>query len=302
MDELRAELAMTQGHPNEHAHCAALRKELCHLGRLTQESPATLRKRIERAAASFAEYENAKQRLALGNLRLVVSVAKRYRNRGLSFSDLIQEGNTGLLRATDKFQRRRNCKFATYATWWIRQAILRAIAAQSRTIRVPDHVFDTMGKVRETRRRLFQQCGREPSLEEMAESVGMAAGETARILGIGQQVMSLDQPVSRHDDNLVGDLLEDGRQEDQDLGLDREMLRHCMADVLQVLKYRQREILRLRYGLDDGYPAHAGRRGQNLFGQPGTGAADRVRGDGGLARAEPCPKARTILEGDRPRC
>ena len=252
MDELHSELAMSRGRWNGPGRRDALRKELCHLMRITRESPATLRSRMERAAAFLAEYETAKGRLSMGNLRLVVSIAKRYRNRGLSFLDLIQEGNTGLMRAADKFEHRRNCKFSTYATWWIRQAILRAIAEQSRTVRVPVHIFDAMGKVRKTHHRLLQRRGREPSLEEMADAVGMAADETARVLRMDRQAISLDQPVGRHDDSLVGEFLEDVRQDDPFLGVNREMLKARMADVLQCLDYRDREILRLRYGLTDG--------------------------------------------------
>jgi RNA polymerase primary sigma factor len=254
MDELRAELASQQGRWSDRSRRAALRKELCHLMRTTRETPATLRRRTERATACFVAYETAKRQLYLGSLRLVVSIAKRYRNRGLSFLDLIQEGNTGLMHAADKFQHRRNCKFSTYATWWIRQAILRAIAEQSRTIRVPVHIFEAMGKVRKTHHRLFQRRGREPSLEELANAVGMAADETAQMLRIGRQAISLDQPVGRHDESFVGEFLEDDRQDDPLLGVNREMLRARLADVLQGLDYREREILRLRYGLADGYP------------------------------------------------
>jgi RNA polymerase primary sigma factor len=206
-----------------------------------------------RSEQLLSEYEAAKRGLSAGNLRLVVSIAKRYRNRGLSFLDLIQEGNTGLMRAVDKFEYARGYKFSTYATWWIRQAITRAIADQSRTIRVPVHMIETMSRVRSVSRQLLQQRGVEPSVEDTAEAAGLSIEETACVLRMTRQPLSLDQPVGDHDDTFFGEFLEDYREDDPLYGMNQEMLKRRIADVLDALDYREREIIRLRYGLADGY-------------------------------------------------
>ncbi len=253
MEELHAEVRQMKGHPSLAPQRAELRKELCRLMRITLEGPATLRRRIDRINALAAEYESAKRRLSAGNLRLVVSIAKRYRNRGLSFLDLIQEGNTGLMRAVDKFESARGYKFSTYATWWIRQAITRAIADQSRTIRVPVHMIETMGRVRGVHRQLLQDKAAEPSIEDTAMAAGITVDETTCVLRMSRQPLSLDQPVGEHDDTYFGEFLEDYREDDPLMEMNQDMLKSRIADVLQSLDYREREILRLRYGLIDGY-------------------------------------------------
>ncbi|MCA9190385.1 MAG: sigma-70 family RNA polymerase sigma factor [Planctomycetales bacterium] len=230
-----------------------LLEELRYLMRITYESPITLRRRIERTIKHRQEYDAAKRELSAGNLRLVVSIAKKYRNRGLSFLDLIQEGNTGLMRAVDKFEYERGFKFSTYATWWIRQAITRAIADQSRTIRVPVHMIDTMTKVRTVTRQLVQELGREPSVEETAERAGLSIDDARIIIKMARQPLSLDQPVGDHEDSYFGEFLEDHRDDDPLYEANQESLKFHIDEAMQTLNYREREILRLRYGLADGY-------------------------------------------------
>ncbi len=219
----------------------------------TLETPTTLRRRIARVAGIEQELKAARRRLAAGNLRLVVSIAKRYRNRGLSFLDLIQEGNTGLMRAVDKFEHSRGYKFATYATWWIRQAITRAIADQSRTIRVPIHMIETMSRVRSMNQLLFQQNNSEPTAEEVARAAELSLTKVNRAVEMNRPPLSLDQPVVGQDECSIGDLLRDHREDDPLDEMNRELLRSRITDLLRTLDYREREIIRHRYGLADGH-------------------------------------------------
>ena len=232
---------------------AKLRAELFYLMRITFETPKTLARRCQKVQAYRLQYDAAKRDLSAGNLRLVVSIAKKYRNRGLSFLDLIQEGNTGLMRAVDKFEYERGFKFSTYATWWIRQAITRAIADQSRTIRVPVHMIDTMSKVRQVTRDLTQELGREPSVEETAERAGLSLDDARVVLKMARQPLSLDQPVGDHEDSFFGEFLEDYRDDDPLYETNQATLKQQIHEAMQTLNYREREILKLRYGLADGY-------------------------------------------------
>ena len=218
-----------------------------------QETPASLNRRMKEIRKIFAEYQKAKRGLSEGNLRLVVSIAKKYRNRGLSFLDLIQEGNAGLMRAVDKFEYRRGFKFCTYATWWIRQAITRAVADQSRTIRIPVHMVETMSRVRNVARQLLQEYGREPTIEEIAARAGTPVDETRRVTAMSRYPISLDRPVGNSEDSHFGDLLPDTGAENPAVGAAQEMLRNRISKVLKSLSYREREIIKLRYGLGDGY-------------------------------------------------
>ena len=232
---------------------ANLRRELRDLMILTQESPRGLRQRCERMRAQYHDYEVVKRQLSGGNLRLVVSVAKKYRNRGLSFLDLIQEGNTGLMRAVDKYEYRRGYKFSTYATWWIRQAITRAIADQARTIRIPVHMIDVLSKLKNTAKRLLQELGREPTTEETACAADLTIEETRRVLSMGRHPVSLDRPVGESEDSCFGEFIEDNGIAGPDKAAANEMLREKIEGLLKTLTYREREIIRLRYGLGDGY-------------------------------------------------
>jgi RNA polymerase primary sigma factor len=253
MDELEKQILDLQGLRSAKEDRANLEKELHDLMRLTLEEPATLRKRVEIMKKRFTEYEQAKRDLSGGNLRLVVSIAKKYRNRGLSFLDLIQEGNTGLMRAVDKYEYRRGYKFSTYATWWIRQAITRAIADQARTIRIPVHMIETMSKLRNVSKKLLQQLGREPTMEETAKEAGISVEETRRVMKISRHPISLDRPVGESEDSYFGDFIEDDTAESPVQAATQEMLKDKIEQVLKTLTYREREIIKLRYGLGDGY-------------------------------------------------
>jgi RNA polymerase primary sigma factor len=248
----RIEEAKIAGH-SDGSTVDKLVAEVRYLMRITYETPATLTRRVQRVIANRVKYDAAKRDLSAGNLRLVVSIAKKYRNRGLSFLDLIQEGNTGLMRAVDKFEYERGFKFSTYATWWIRQAITRAIADQSRTIRVPVHMIDTMSKVRQVTRDLIQELGREPSVEETAARAGLSLDDARVVIKMARQPLSLDQPVGDHDDSFFGEFLEDHRNDDPLYETNQETLKQQIHEAMQTLNYREREILKLRYGLADGY-------------------------------------------------
>ncbi len=253
MDELEKQIEDLKGLRSAKDDRAALEKEMQDLMRLTLEEPISLRKRVEIMRKRFTEYEEAKRALSGGNLRLVVSIAKKYRNRGLSFLDLIQEGNTGLMRAVDKYEYRRGYKFSTYATWWIRQAITRAIADQARTIRIPVHMIETMSKLRNVSKRLLQEMGREPTIEETAKAAGISVEETRRVLKISRHPISLDRPVGESEDSYFGDFIEDDSAESPVQAATQEMLKDKIDQVLKTLTYREREIIKLRYGLGDGY-------------------------------------------------
>src|SRR5579884_2859168 len=253
MDELEKKIAALEGNRACKEERANLEKELHDYMMLTLEEPASLRKRVEIVRKRFTEYEQAKRDLSGGNLRLVVSIAKKYRNRGLSFLDLIQEGNTGLMRAVDKYEYRRGYKFSTYATWWIRQAITRAITDQARTIRIPVHMIETMSKLRNVSKKLLQEMGREPTIEETARAANISVEETRRVLKISRPPISLDRPVGESEDSYFGDFIEDDTAESPVQAATQEMLKDKIEQVLKTLTYREREIIKLRYGLGDGY-------------------------------------------------
>ena len=253
MIELEREVGDLRKSRGNKVRIAALEKELEGLQMQTLEGPADIAIRVKEIRDRFEDYERTKRKLSSGNLRLVVSIGKKYRNRGLSFLDLIQEGNTGLMKAVEKYEYRRGYKFSTYATWWIRQAITRAIADQARTIRIPVHMIETMTKLRNVSKKLAQKNGREPSLEEIAGESQISLEETKRVLKIAKHPISLDRPIGEGDDSYFGDFIEDETAESPVNAATHEMLKEKIESVLHTLSFREREIIKLRYGIGTGY-------------------------------------------------
>ncbi len=253
--DLRQELARAARSPRDYEpdDLGVIREEIAGLCMLVREDPDSLARRLKDLATVFWEYEQAKRDLSGSNLRLVVSIAKKYRNRGMTFLDLIQEGNTGLMRAVDKFEYKRGYKFSTYATWWIRQAAMRAIADHSRTIRVPVHMIESMGRLRNLARQILQETGQEPTMEELADRASLSLTEVRKVLKVTRGPVSLDRPVGDSDAGSMGDLVEDERSGPPQDTAAQEMLRSRIEAVLRTLTYREREIIKLRYGIGDGY-------------------------------------------------
>jgi len=221
-------------------------KEIGKVPLLTPEEEVELAKRME------AGEEEPKKRLAEANLRLVVSIAKRYVGRGMLFLDLIQEGNLGLIKAVEKFDYKKGFKFSTYATWWIRQAITRAIADQARTIRIPVHMVETINKLIRVSRQLLQELGREPLPEEIAKEMGMSEDKVREIMKISQEPVSLETPIGEEEDSHLGDFIPDDDAPAPAESAAFTLLKEQLIDVLDTLTPREEKVLRLRFGLDDG--------------------------------------------------
>ncbi|AYF99647.1 RNA polymerase sigma factor RpoD [Lactococcus allomyrinae] len=229
-----------------------VRMYLKEIGRYPLISLEEETKLAEAIIAGGEEAEFAKQMLAEANLRLVVSIAKRYSGRGMQFLDLIQEGNMGLMKAVDKFDHTKGFKFSTYATWWIRQAITRAIADQARTIRIPVHMVETINKLIRVQRNLLQDLGRDPSPEEIGKELHMAPDKVREVLKIAQEPVSLETPIGEEDDSHLGDFIEDDVIESPVDYTNRVLLREQLDEVMDTLTDREENVLRMRFGLDDG--------------------------------------------------
>jgi len=253
MDELRELIHHLKNRRGREEDMQRALREQQDLINLTLETPESVHQRAREITHRFAQWTEAKQQLSGGNLRLVVSIAKKYRNRGLSFLDLIQEGNAGLMRGVEKYEYRRGYKFSTYATWWIRQAITRAVADHARTIRIPVHMFQSISQLKAKSEQLRQQTGREPTIEELAKAVGLSVDETQRIMKTWRHPISLDIPVGESEDSSFGDFLEDSCEHTPAESAMHKLLKDKIDHVLKSLTYREREIIKLRYGLGDGY-------------------------------------------------
>lgn len=250
---LKAEIARHESEGTPVEEWRPLAAEYQRLVRSVQQTSGGLHDRVVNMKKILDQHQDAKQKLSAANLRLVVSIAKKYRKRGLTFSDLIQEGNAGLMRAVEKFEYRRGFKFCTYATWWIRQAITRAVADHSRTIRVPVHMTTEVTKVRKLQASLTHDFGREPTVEELAKAADLPVEETQHLLQMSSFPTSLHVRLGRGEDTEFGDLLPNLSEQDAAENTGLQMLRTRLRAVMQNLSWRDREILNMRYGLGDGY-------------------------------------------------
>ncbi len=250
--EKRAEGARSNGGKEARKELRQVRQQLTEFEERTQSPAVELRRSFQNIVSGEAQAEAAKRELIEANLRLVVSIAKKYTNRGLQFLDLIQEGNIGLMKAVDKFEYRRGYKFSTYATWWIRQAITRAIADQARTIRIPVHMIETINKLIRTSRQLVQEYGREPTSEEIAKRMDIPVVKVRKVLKIAQEPISLETPIGEEEDSHLGDFIEDRGVISPAEAVININLKEQTEAVLKTLTPREEKVIKMRFGLDDG--------------------------------------------------